>query len=88
MHAELVGEEDTRMGKRAGFEGTFTINRKDFGIETYAGAIGDEVTIMTALPQKAARICDTMTAESHPLDACIRVSSASELLYLIAPPHD
>ncbi|MHC4880387.1 MAG: hypothetical protein ACYTGL_28390 [Planctomycetota bacterium] len=47
-----------------------------------------EVTIMTALPQKAARICDTMTSESHPLDACIRVSSASELLYLIAPPHD
>lgn len=47
-----------------------------------------EVTILTALPQKASRICDTIASEPHPLDACIRVSCASELLYLIAPPHD
>ena len=47
-----------------------------------------EITILTALPQKAARICDTIRQESHSLDACVRVSAASELLYLIAPPQD
>lgn len=47
-----------------------------------------EVTVLTALPQKASRLCDTLASEFHPLDACIRVSSAQELLYLIAPPHD
>jgi len=32
---ELVGARDTDRGFRAGFSGQFTINRRDYGIETY-----------------------------------------------------
>ena len=49
MMATLVGEEETKMGQRAGFEGKFTIDRTDFGMKLYPEAIGSDVTMMFAI---------------------------------------
>lgn len=44
-----VGEETTRMGKRAGFEGHFVIDRMDFGIKTYPDTLGSDVSMHFAI---------------------------------------
>lgn len=46
-----LGERDIggRMGYRAGYETTFTIDRVAYGMDEMAGAIGNEVTLMVAL---------------------------------------
>jgi len=45
-----AGDRGERFGYLAGFEGTFTINRRDFGVDTYpATAIGDEITMTISL---------------------------------------
>lgn len=49
MEATKIGEADTRMGQRAGFEGRFVIDRNDFGIKTYPGVLGDDVTMTFAI---------------------------------------
>lgn len=49
MEVEKVGEADTRMGRRAGFEGRFVIDRTDFGVETYSDSLGTEVTMTFAV---------------------------------------
>jgi len=40
-----VGEADTQMGHRAGWETMFTVKRSDFGMSFMPGGIGDEVEI-------------------------------------------
>ena len=40
-----VGEADTQMGHRAGWETTFTVKRSDFGMNFMPGGIGDDVEI-------------------------------------------
>jgi polyisoprenoid-binding protein YceI len=44
--ATLVGEADTRMGPRSGFEGELVIQRSDFGMTGMMGALGDEVKLI------------------------------------------
>lgn len=47
-----VGERDAgeRMGYRAGFEGTFTLDRSDFGVSTYpADVLGEDVRVTVSL---------------------------------------
>ena len=44
--ATLVGEADTRMGPRSGFEGELVIQRSDFGMTGMLGALGDEVKLI------------------------------------------
>ena len=44
-----VGEADTQMGHRAGWETTFTIKRSDFGMNFMPGGIGDDVTLNVAI---------------------------------------
>ncbi len=40
---------DPRAGTRAGFDGTLTISRKEFGVSYGEGVLGDEVTITMGL---------------------------------------
>lgn len=49
MEVVKVGEADTRMGRRAGFEGRFMIDRTKFGVETYSDSLGTEVTMTFAV---------------------------------------
>ncbi len=49
MEVVKVGEADTRMGRRAGFEGRFKIDRTKFGVETYSDSLGTEVTMTFAI---------------------------------------
>ena len=53
VSAELTktGEGQTPRGYKAGFEGTFTINRSDWGMDKYVaeGALGDEVMLMVTM---------------------------------------
>ncbi|MEM9382424.1 MAG: YceI family protein [Planctomycetota bacterium] len=45
-----IGEADTgRMGRRAGFEGSFVIDRMDYGIKTYPDMLGHDVTMTFAI---------------------------------------
>lgn len=44
--ATLVGEADTSMGQRSGFEGELNIKRSDFGMTGMMGAVGDEVKLI------------------------------------------
>jgi polyisoprenoid-binding protein YceI len=44
-----VGEADTQMGHRMGFDTSFTIKRSDYGMDKMVGPIGDEVTIYVSL---------------------------------------
>ncbi len=44
-----VGEANTPMGAREGFEGTFTLKRSDYGMTTMVGPVGDDVTLMINL---------------------------------------
>jgi polyisoprenoid-binding protein YceI len=44
-----IGQADTQMGHRAGFESTFTIKRSDFGMNFMPGGIGDDVTMFVSL---------------------------------------
>ncbi len=49
MDVTKVGEEATRMGQRAGFEGSFTIDRMDFGIASNPKNLGHDVHMMFAI---------------------------------------
>jgi len=44
--ATLVGEAETGMGPRSGFEGELVIERSDFGMTGMLGALGDEVKLI------------------------------------------
>lgn len=44
-----VGEAATRMGDRAGFEGSFVIDRMDYGVSAYGEMLGHEVTMTFAI---------------------------------------
>ncbi len=44
--ATLVGEAETRMGQRSGFEGELVIQRSDYGMTGMMGAVGDEVRLI------------------------------------------
>jgi polyisoprenoid-binding protein YceI len=46
---EQVGFSDTKMGVRAGFFGTFTVKRSDFGMKVAPEAIGDEVQMTISI---------------------------------------
>ncbi len=43
VELEETGASETQFGPRAGFAGTFSIQRKDFGITYMADAVGDEI---------------------------------------------
>lgn len=43
---EKIGEADTRMGKKCGFEGEFTFDRKDFGMKALEGPLGTDVRVI------------------------------------------
>lgn len=43
VELEETGASETQFGPRAGFYGTFSIQRKDFGITTMPDAVGDEI---------------------------------------------
>lgn len=51
MDVTKVGEADAgpRFGTRAGFEGSFTIQRADFGVGTFPEMLGGDVTMMFAI---------------------------------------
>ncbi|MGD2019339.1 MAG: YceI family protein [Planctomycetota bacterium] len=49
MRVQKIGEADTKMGRRAGFEGRFVIDRTDFGVETYSETLGTDVTMTFAI---------------------------------------
>ena len=55
VEMELIGQSETRMGKKIGFETTFKIMRTDFGMDTYAksGMLGDEVKLIVAIEADA-----------------------------------
>jgi polyisoprenoid-binding protein YceI len=40
-----VGEADTQMGPRAGWETNFTVKRSDFGMSGMVGPVGDDVQV-------------------------------------------
>jgi len=40
-----VGQAQTQMGERAGFDGQFTVNRSDYGMTFMVGPVGDEVSL-------------------------------------------
>ncbi|MEM1452567.1 MAG: YceI family protein [Planctomycetota bacterium] len=45
-----IGEADTgRMGRRAGFEGSFVIDRMDYGVKAYPDMLGQDVTMTFAI---------------------------------------
>ncbi|MEM6674863.1 MAG: YceI family protein [Planctomycetota bacterium] len=44
-----IGEKDTRMGRRAGFEGQFEIDRNDYGIDIYPDTLGKTVRMIFAI---------------------------------------
>ena len=44
--ATLVGEANTSMGQRSGFEGELVIQRSDYGMTGMMGAVGDEVRLI------------------------------------------
>jgi polyisoprenoid-binding protein YceI len=46
---ERIGFSDTKMGVRAGYFGTFSVKRSDYGIATLPDALGDEVEITVSL---------------------------------------
>ena len=43
VELEETGASETQFGPRAGFHGTFSIQRKDFGITFMPDAVGDEI---------------------------------------------
>lgn len=47
-----------------------------------------EVSLLTALPQKATRISETLREGKHPADTVIRVTAIPDLLSLVAPHPD
>ena len=49
LELENTGFSDTKMGVRAGYYGTFTIKRSDFGVSAMTGALGEEVEITVSL---------------------------------------
>jgi len=46
---DRTGPVDTKVGKLAGYDTSFTIKRSDFGMKTMLDAVGDEVTLMISL---------------------------------------
>lgn len=49
VHLTKVGESDSKMGHRIGFDTTFTIKRSDYGMDKLLDAVGDEVTLMVGI---------------------------------------
>lgn len=49
VEMDIVGQADTQMGAKAGFETTFTINRQEFGVAYGPGVIGDDVRITVSI---------------------------------------
>ena len=49
VSARFTGYSETRMGKRAGFETTFSVERADFGITTYPDMLGATVDITLSI---------------------------------------
>ena len=50
LDVEFFGVQDhPRFGTRAGFEGTTTINRQDFGVSYGAPVVGDDVTVTLSI---------------------------------------
>lgn len=49
---EKIGEADTRMGRRAGFEGSFVVDRMEFGVDAYGDTLGHDVTMTFAIEGK------------------------------------
>ena len=51
---EKVGEVETARGRKAGFFGEFTIDRRDFGMTTYSdtSSLGNDVTITVSIEAK------------------------------------
>ena len=45
----LIGTAKTQMGDRAGFGGTFSIKRTDYGMTFMVGPVGDDVTLWVNL---------------------------------------
>ncbi len=46
IRMEKIGEGKTRFGYKAGFEGTVTIKRSDYGMKAMIPALGDEVQLI------------------------------------------
>jgi polyisoprenoid-binding protein YceI len=46
---EHVGTASGEQGTKTGFDGSFTINRHDYGVSYGPGGIGDDVQIFVAL---------------------------------------
>ena len=46
---QKIGEADTKMGRRAGFEGSFVVDRMAFGIDAYGEMLGHDVTMTFAI---------------------------------------
>lgn len=44
-----VGQADTRMGRRAGFDTSFTIKRSEYNMGGMVGPVGDDVTIFVSV---------------------------------------
>jgi polyisoprenoid-binding protein YceI len=44
-----VGEANTPAGQRAGFDGTFSVKRSDYGMNSMQGMVGDDVTLFINL---------------------------------------
>ena len=47
-----IGEADTQMGHRAGWETTFTVKRSDFGVNFMPDGLSDEITVILGLEAK------------------------------------
>ena len=46
---EEVGTSDSKFGVRAGYFGTFSVQRKDFGITFMPDAVGDEIAVTVSV---------------------------------------
>jgi polyisoprenoid-binding protein YceI len=44
--AQMIGQAETERGTKSGFEGRFTIDRTEFGLTKFAGALGNEVELI------------------------------------------
>jgi len=52
VDAKVIGSDDTRMGYRAGFDASFTVDLREYGmtfITSNPGALGPEVEVMVSL---------------------------------------
>ena len=49
VELEEVGTSDTQFGVRAGYFGTFTVQRSDFGMDFMPEAVGDEIHVTVSI---------------------------------------